>query len=162
MIAGCAPVNEEVGLINAPPLPALDPDAPTIRIPAHATPSITSHDRSNWGIQTVILPLKQVEHRPTYTSDIHFASNTPRERGEYPTAQTALDVPTPNLEQVAEGVVGPAYAGILVIWWPVEWIANNRPPWKIRRSPEDNYAVVPPIEPAESWHWIGVSDQIAP
>ena len=160
MFAGCAPVNEEVGLINAPPLPALDPDAPTVQIPAQATPSITNHDRSSWGIQTVILPLQQVEHRPTYASDVQLARNTPREHGQYPTAQTALDMPALNLEQVAQGIVAPAYAGLLVIWWPVEWVANNQPPWKIQLSPADDYAVVPPVVPALDWHWIGVSGQV--
>ena len=64
LAAGCAPVNEEVGLLDAPPLPALDPGADTVRVRQDATPSITSHDRRHWDTQTVLVPLKQVEHRP--------------------------------------------------------------------------------------------------
>ena len=39
LAAGCAPVNEQVGLIDADPLPAFDPDAETVRVTASSTPS---------------------------------------------------------------------------------------------------------------------------
>ena len=159
MTAGCAPVNEEVGLLGAPPLPALDPGADTVRVHNDASPSITSHDRRHWERQTVPVPLKQVEHRPHYASDVHFMEDTARQRGEYPTATTVLEVPEPSWGHVAEGVVDPFHAVLLVGWWPFDWALNDRAPWKIERSPADDYAPAPVKPVSAHWRWIGLSQE---
>ena len=159
LAAGCAPVNEEVGLLDAPPLPGLDPGADTVWVRHDATPSITSHDRSHWDRQAVLIPLKQVEHRPHYASDVHFMEDTARQRGAYPTATTALEVPEPSWGHVAEGLVDPVYAVLLVGWWPFDWALNDRPPWKIERSPADNYAPAPAKPRSEHWRWVGVGEE---
>ncbi len=82
LAAGCAgPLNDQIGLIGAEPLPALSAepgrDAPS------AEPSLDGLDRSHWPTTMVTVPVGQVEHWPTYTRTIDLGNTTARERGEF-------------------------------------------------------------------------------
>lgn len=74
---------------------------PTFQEPVHvmsaAGPSITGLDRSNWALEVFEVPVNGVAHQPPYAPPTYDLAALPRQRGEEPTPETALDLGEPDL-----------------------------------------------------------------
>lgn len=89
LLAGCVALDN--GRIDASVLPDRPHNRPPGPLPADG-PSIHSLDRSNWRQTTYIVHPWAVAHSPTYRPDRSRLEHTRRQRGEYPTADSALDI----------------------------------------------------------------------
>jgi hypothetical protein len=74
-------------------LPAFDARPDTIADP---TPTVTGHDRSGWEPMVFVVPVHGTAHQPTYAPGTFDLATLPRQRGEYPTAETCLDLSEPD------------------------------------------------------------------
>lgn len=112
-----------------------NPDAPSVR-----TDSLS---REHWGEYAYAVPVSGVTHYPTYATRLHYTDQFARQRGEFPTADSALDTSgkESRLVQVAEAVVWPVWAATDVILFPVRAFTN--PPWQAVTSPKAPPARVP-------------------
>ncbi len=112
-----------------------NPDAPSVR-----TDSLS---REHWGEYAYTVPVSGVTHYPTYATRLHYTDQFARQRGEFPTVDSALDTSAKDsrLVQVAEGLVWPVWAGIDLGLLPVRAFTN--PPWQAVASPKSPPARVP-------------------
>jgi hypothetical protein len=85
-VGGCVALDN--GRIDASVIPD---DRPARSLPTDA-PSIHSLDRSNWRQTTYVIHPWPVAHSPAYRPDRSRLNNTRRQRGEYPTAESAFDI----------------------------------------------------------------------
>ncbi len=153
LAAGCAgPLNDQIGLTGADPLPALSaepaPDAPS------AEPSLDGLDRSHWPTTMVTVPLGQVEHWPTYTRNIYLGDTTARQRGEFPRVDSALEGDSES-EQGLESGLNLLVAYLQIAWWPVE-LMGGRWPGQLEHSPAEPYARAGPESQQDLRRWIDV------
>lgn len=119
-LPGCfAPQNDSNALGGATTLTALNPDTPTgIRTASAATPDAPSlprdsFSRNHWAVARFSVPLDAPAHQPTYSSGgPSYATDLPRQRGERPTAASALDLSTRQSagHEIAEGFAAPLWA----------------------------------------------------
>jgi hypothetical protein len=146
----CTSINSELGPSspNGPQV-VIDTLAPTTmakardRAPAKSepgvpAPSVISVSRENWKETPFAVPVSGVQHHPIYTDDKpHFARDTARSRGEYPTQLTALEVSTQkgNGDMAWEALAAPVRAGWDIVRMPV-W-AFRKAPWSVQQSPID-------------------------
>lgn len=183
LLAACAgPLNNEIGIGNtgrvdgrgvwSPPtltaklLPTpqegLEPSTDARSAPVFgaagpvaakdAAPSITGIDR-NWSETPVIVPNDLPAHQPRMTWS-YLASDTPRARGQYPTAQSALALGSErhNNEQVKEALVAPFVAAGDVVLAIPRFIASHRidrptrtSAWPYERMPRREALTTDPI-----------------
>lgn len=165
LIAACAgPLNNETGLGNqgrvdgrgvwSPPTlsakllptpqeglePSTDPrTAPVFGASGpvaakDAAPSVTGVDR-DWAETLVLVPNDLPAHQPRMTWS-YLANDTPRARGQFPTAQSALALGSDrhNNEQVKEALVAPFVAAGDVLLAIPRFIAEHRPDRPTRTS----------------------------
>ncbi len=154
LAAGCAgPLNDQIGLTSAEPLPALSaepaPDAPS------AEPSLDGLDRSHWPTRMVAVPVRQVEHWPTYTRNIYLSNTTARQRGEFPTADSALEGGASVLDQGFQSDLNLLVAPLQIPWFPVE-VMGGRWPGQLEHSPAEPYARAGPESQQDLRRWIDV------
>lgn len=94
LLAGCTSAeNNRFRFGNAGPLPVFQPAADTLADPA---PSVTGLDRSGWAPIALDVPVHGTAHRPTYAPSAFDLDTTARQRGQYPTAETCLDLGEPD------------------------------------------------------------------
>lgn len=88
-----------------------------------------SLSRAQWSEYPFVHPVSGVEHFPTYRMTPQFASDTRRQRGEYPNADSVLDTTTSRgrWQQALEGLAAPAYMAADMALLPVR--AVLLPPW---------------------------------
>ncbi|MGD9689199.1 MAG: hypothetical protein AB7K52_00380 [Phycisphaerales bacterium] len=93
-------------------------------------------DRSAWTIRRVVVPAGVTQNRPTYATGPTYAQSTARQRGEYPTIDSALDLGTHESawSEVYEALAWPFWAGLDVALMPARMIAQ--PPWETVNSPD--------------------------
>ncbi|MHC4947718.1 MAG: hypothetical protein ACYTG1_05590 [Planctomycetota bacterium] len=137
--AGCGKkANVEPGLLGVAPLPALG--GPAVNALDHADdgPSLTTIDRGDWPAVTMAVPIRQVEHQPTWTT--RFAADPPLDRraGVYPTALSAVES-----EHDAGGQVVDAGAEIVHAAWELVVMPVRMFTAQPRRSPADAYERLP-------------------
>lgn len=102
-VAGCVHSNDRLSLGNQVELEAFSTDATGDRVTpggpivpgdqvwtAGRTPQPI--DRSGWGRTEFLVPVDGVGHRPAYTTRVMLKNSTARQRGEYPTAVSALEL----------------------------------------------------------------------
>lgn len=182
-VAACAgPLNNEVGIGNtgrvdgrgvwSPPtlsarlLPTpqegLEPSTDARTAPVFgaagpvaakdAAPSITGIDR-NWTETPVVVPSDLPAHQPRMTWS-YLANDTPRARGQFPTAQSALALGSErhNNEQVKEALVAPFVAAGDVVLAIPRFIASHRidrptrtSAWPYERMPRREALITDPI-----------------
>lgn len=58
--------------------------------------SVTGLDRSGWEPMVFAVPVHGTAHQPTYAPSMFDLDTLPRQRGEYPTAETCLDLGEPD------------------------------------------------------------------
>lgn len=124
-------------------------------------PSVTSVDRTHWPEHEIVVWQDGVRHHPHFTSDQpRYAKATARQRGAYPTAESALELGADPGAQVWEGFAGPVWGGMDVVLFLPRAIAIGGP-GALVASPDATYsrapngapapaleAAVEPIEPA--------------
>lgn len=98
-LSGCAkPANDRLRLGACEVLPAFQTHPHAL---PPAGPSVTGLDRSGWAPIAYAVPVHGTAHQPTYAPS-HFELDTlPRQRGEFPTVESALDLGEPDLGQEA-------------------------------------------------------------
>jgi hypothetical protein len=150
--------NAPTGLIGEETLTALGQSWPN-DVPA-STPSVISLDRSHWEPIVVHVPLRQVEHCPTYVTTVHAGSG-PRASGEYPHgASIADEQATCELYDYCVEARAIVMAAIDLVAAPVR--AAFHPPCSIARSSADWYEVLPMREAYDIGAWIDIQPGEAP
>ncbi|MHC4108704.1 MAG: hypothetical protein ACYSTY_11520 [Planctomycetota bacterium] len=152
LAAGCAgPLNDQIGLSAAEPLPALSAE-PAREAPS-AEPSLHGLDRSHWPTIKVTVPGGQVEHWPAYTRNIYLSDTTARQRGEFPTVDSALEGGASVLDQGLESDLNLLVALLQIPWFPVE-VIGGRWPGQLEHSPSEPYARASPERQEDLYRWI--------
>ncbi len=84
-----------------------------------STPSLAGLSRAGWNRQTITVPLDGVHAYRRYARNFPQTEETARQRGDFPTPLTTLDMPEPySEEQITEVLVsGPAalYEGLVMV-----------------------------------------------
>jgi len=89
-VLGCNHQNDRSDLGGGVSLPSLAGEPAATRQPDEA--SITTFDRRHWQPSVILVPVYGVAHGPTYTTEHRSTDATARQRGEHPTALTALEL----------------------------------------------------------------------
>lgn len=146
---GCLTRGDEIGLLDAPSLPALQDAPASAEPPAPAGPSIYSFDRRHWQPVKLQVPARQVENYPSYANLSDVEAPAP----EYPGTATCLAPgPRPGTE-ITSGTFVIGYTAWLTVGWMVE-MATGRFPWKVERSPQLNDVRAPPPSDVDLWPWV--------
>ncbi len=94
--------------------------------------------RERWQATAIHVPVDGTAHRPTYNSNIRHTRVTPRQRGEMPTAESALDLSDTSLQaQVQEVPIQLGSAALDAVSIPGGLIAYHQA--KTRFSPDVTY-----------------------
>lgn len=102
--------------------------------------SLAGISRDNWHETTFYVPIKGVEHKPTYTNDLPKRTmSTARQRGEFPAQSTVVEGTDFDSTgaQAEEAALGPFRAAWDVIWLLPKMIVT--PPDRTVSSPRDGY-----------------------
>lgn len=100
--------------------------------------SLTSLDRSNWTEKTILVPVDGVGHRPHYAVSLQLKNSTARQRGEFPTALSALELTGGYTdEQLVESFDQPLIILGSAVILPVRMLID--PQWNVRYSPKRSY-----------------------
>ncbi len=90
LLTGCTSAeNDRFRFGDGAPLPVFQPAADTLTDP---TPTVTSLDRSGWEPILLDVPVHGTAHQPTYAPSAFTSDALARYRGEYPTAETCLEL----------------------------------------------------------------------
>ncbi len=108
---------------------------------ASSPPTLTGLDRSNWDRTVVAVPVDGTAHHPTYVQRLIVTDSTARQRQEYPTAESALELTQGSGEtQAWEAPLQSVQAFRDLLLGPFRLI--GQPPWRVRWSPDESYARV--------------------
>jgi hypothetical protein len=113
--------------------------------------SLAGMSRDNWHETTFYVPIKGVEHKPTYTNELpKRTDSTARQRGEYPAQATAVEGTDFDSTgaQAEEAALGPFRAGWDIIWMIPKMVVT--PPDRTVSSPRDGYERGPHGSPANN------------
>lgn len=140
---GCVmPQNDRITLgqklvspsLQAAPLAQAEPPPAQV-----VMPSVTGIDRSDWARTEVFLPVDGTVHGPTYTHRWQLADKTARQRGQYPTALTALELYNGSQgDQQLEALLNPLQSLGDIVLFPIK-IVILEPFWRTRMSPDIAY-----------------------
>lgn len=109
-------------------------------------PSVVSLDRANWEPRSLDQPVDYTLHRPHYRAVTTYPNRLPRERGEFPTAITALDLSCESDDQQAwHALTAPFGAMLEGLAIPFRLIVE--PQTTVWRSPDQAYQRVPATIP---------------
>lgn len=139
-VSGCvSPDNDRITIGRSLRLEAFTPspivDAP-VRPSQVQVPSLTGVDRSNWESTLILVPVDGVAHRPTYSKQVLVTDKTRRQRREYPTYLSALDLyggsqTQQELEAVYNQLIAASDYVLLLprtLWtrpWATRWSASE-------------------------------------
>lgn len=119
---------------------------PTFQVHPHtlapAGPSISGLDRSNWRPTVLSVPVSGAAHPPAYAPSAFDLATLPRQRGEQPTAESALDLGEPD---TGAEVLQTARTHALAVFDAVLLLPRMvlRPPTATDWSPATSYARAP-------------------
>ena len=105
--------------------------------------SVLGVDRANWAPSVFMVPVDGTYHRPTYADGLFLTNVTRRQRGEYPTLESAMDMDgsefgdTADCQRFEEGFLVPLRALAEGIAIPVRLIGEPQT-WEYV-SPRHNY-----------------------
>ncbi len=140
--SGCATIdNDRLVVAGMEPPELASGDEPYAAPMREATgPSLTGIDRSHWPEQEILVMQDGVHHHPRFTSNgPRYTNETARQRGEYPTAGSALELGGDCEAQVWEALAGPVWAGMDVVLFIPRAITRGGP-GALVASPDDTYA----------------------
>ncbi|MCC7387668.1 MAG: hypothetical protein IT431_02765 [Phycisphaerales bacterium] len=93
-LAGCThEANDALRLGECAVLPAFQNNPHQL---PPAGPSVTGLDRSNWEPMVYVIPVSGVAHSPQYAPPVFDRDILARQRGDFPTALTALELGEPD------------------------------------------------------------------
>ncbi len=153
--AGCASINEEVGLAGGQELSALSESQAAT--PPGEAPSLTGFDRRGWEVLAVTAPADQVAHHPTYVTNLHRPRQPEAWSPAMPDAIEALDARPDAYLDARHMVRDPFHAAFLALWWPIDMAVLQHWPWNVQAGPAEPYQRAPPPDPqaaAATWQWI--------
>ncbi len=118
--AGCARVNNDRLTIGGETMPAIAAlssprDSGSEARWQASGPSLLAGARDHWEPTAIIVPIDATAHHPHYTTTHPTYSRSPRARGVYPTAESALDLGAPAGPQAWELVAASFHAAADVI-----------------------------------------------
>ncbi len=147
---GCGSMNVANQPRQASPLPALTPDVPPADFSGE--PSVSGIDRSGWPRHEVRLSRNDLEVRPHYVRSFTLGQQGPaRNRGAFPTVETALEVGDRSevvQAQYLEIVIDPfVQLGNLALA-PFRMVVVQRPR-EIGHGPAERYEIQPPTTPVD-------------
>lgn len=137
-LAGCVHTeNDNIALAGRVGLPGLVGE-PAVKPAWIDGPSLTGMDRSNWGTASLDVPVNGVGHGPLYYKERRWANATRRQRGEYPTAESSLDLIEGSTgRQRMEAAAAPFMAiGQVLFMVPKMFF---QAPWSDEYSPRASY-----------------------
>lgn len=143
LATGCTQFNERNTIGQSTQINPINQtgQAPAIDMTDDAT-SISSLDRSSWQKTQFLVPVDGAGHQPTGRHDYREVVFTNRQKGIYPTAESAMDLdgkPQREIlgEEIAETAGAPLVAMLDLISMPVRLVFD--PPTRLKRSPSWNY-----------------------
>ena len=131
-------VGHSVPLRSLPPVVAdanagLVGSADRRDIPGDA-PSLPGLDRSHIAESEFRVPIDRTFHHPHYTRPLRVIASHPRQRGEFPTYNSALQPSDPTMLGLAyESVAIPAWSVIEFLWLAPAMVIDG--PWETTSSP---------------------------
>lgn len=149
-LSGCAAPNDGLTLADRVALEALSPGAaqqpfPRPRPAAGDAPSLRADtlDRAHWAVRPILVPIDGTAHQPTYATGPSYAHSTPRQRGEFPTLDSVLDLGDRESAwaEVYEGFAWPFWAGVDLALMPARMVMQE--PWSTVQSPPGPRARAP-------------------
>lgn len=146
-LGACASLNERDTLGAHEPVEALD-SASAVRVQAMQTSPTLTMDRSNWSERVYAVPVDGVLHQPTgrFVRMPAAGARSWRDKGDYPTAEKALDVDGSAGFEVSNLFLEPLGGGLEIAATPVGLIVA--PPWKTVQTPKVD-VIAPAAAPAE-------------
>ncbi len=150
-LGGCYAGGHEIGLLDAPALPALEdePIALGESAPPDAGRSLVGFDRRHWTNVTVMVPARQVQNGPDYAG----LSSAESPSSDWPTTSSCLGSKRRPGDEVTVGGYVLGYTAWLTVAWLVE-MPLGRLPWKVERSPQGAYVRQAPRAAADLWPWV--------
>lgn len=142
MLAGCVmPANDRLAIGEGLEVEAIGP-RPTVAAPTAASqvgsPSLTGISRDHWAPLQYHVPVDGTVHTRTYAKRTFWADKTARQRGEHPTALSALDMINGSEDQQGLEALDNQFRAVtdLVLLIPrmAIWL-----PWVEKRSPDEAY-----------------------
>ncbi len=148
---GCmAPSETSPRLGGVAALPAIE-DAPDPAPPLSDEPSLTSIDRSGWDEKPVLAPVDNRYLFPGVSLRPDYSEALARQRGDYPTVDSAVELSGPESAAHAEMWAGPIWAAWDLVLLPRVFFGyvptrHGRPlDWRDRAIEE---GIDQPLEPA--------------
>lgn len=141
-LTGCVmPANDRLAIGESLEVEAIGP-RPTPVAPTAAsqvaTPSLTGISRDHWAPLQYHVPVDGTVHTRIYAKRTFWADKTARQRGEYPTALSALEMINGSEDQQGLEALNNQFRAVtdLVLLIPrmAIWL-----PWVQKRSPDDAY-----------------------
>ncbi len=105
-------------------------------------PSLRGLDRSNWGATSIRVPVDGTVHRPTYARTHLYDDSLARQKGLYPTSETALELDGSRWMGAAEIAAQPFHLIVDAGMLPLR--VAMAPPWTRTQSPRAVYKRRPP------------------
>lgn len=152
-LAGCATIDNDRTTVGGEALTAID-ESGVAPFEEPSGPSVIGPDRDNWQEVTVLVAVDTTQHHPNLTNGgPAYAKATPRQRGEFPGAEDALDLGAAEGDQVAEMFAAPFHAGWDVVMAIPRLIAaggkaQTSPRRWYERAPANADTLAPALEPA--------------
>ncbi len=155
VLAGCAPINEGIGLSGGYELSALT-DGRGGPPPGDA-PSLDGFNRRAWEPVAVMVPSDQVAHHRTYVKNLDRPRQPEAWAPAFPDATEALEARPDAVADVRHMARDPIHAAFLALWWPVDMGVLQHWPWNVQAGPADPYERAPfaSSEPVSTWRWVG-------
>jgi hypothetical protein len=102
----------------------------------------TNLSRAGWQRTTVLLPIDGIEGNPTYSRTLQWTDETSRQRNEFPTPMTALELDGDENTQLKESLLGGPYSLLQGALMPFR-MATHRPWQAVSHSPQVGYRAAP-------------------
>ncbi|MBK9189800.1 MAG: hypothetical protein IPM33_12685 [Phycisphaerales bacterium] len=138
VLLGCAPSNERatLGEVVAMEALAMTPTRPEGTRDDQG--SLTGLSRANWGRQAFLVPVDGTAGNTTYATSFSMIDDTARQRGQFPTAISALDTNDgfTAMQWAEAGASAPMAAWDFVLMGPRMF---RSAPWHEVRGPRDSY-----------------------
>lgn len=159
LLPACVDSNSRTTIGETVVLPAMEPSPPVPAQYSQDAPSTAHLDRGTWQPTIFLVPVDGTHHRPTYADPLFLTDATRRQRGEFPTIESALDLdgsefgPEASQERFSEGVLVPARAFLDAVAMPVRLVGEPQtwelvsPKFDYQRRP-DRALFMPPARPS--------------
>jgi hypothetical protein len=140
VLAGCAtPQNDRLTIgrgvqleVFYPAEQALAPEGGAVL--AEQTPTLVLVVRSNWEPTAIVVPVDGTAHRPLWHQRVHLTDATSRQRNEYPSPLSALELTGGSeSQQQVEALANTGMAALDALLFLPSVVIY--PPWRTRWSP---------------------------